>query len=329
MDSTNPGVTAPMALAANQLISDGSDLDDIEYPSLSDITMKEQSFTSPSTPHDPRRPFPASSSSSSSSSNIPPTIDRSSKLAALKTYNSQRDLLREQNELADKLLASHRECLNEERELDKRIIHEEEKEIEIDRNDDNEPEEDEKINETRFKIMQLDNSIEDAMLKRREVAETTIPIPATSADRDSEEENQRIAASIRQKEEEIRRIQEERERHAAEREEKLRQAKALKEKYYKNKRSQEENKENQSQEPRENHVPKHTPKVPLVDRSVKPTATVIPYVDDNAQRDFAPVYGQVVSFRVHGGKIHVSCNPVSGFCCHRPATATEWNFCSV
>lgn len=300
MDCTNPNVR-PTNAGGAQLIDDGQ-LDDIEYPSLSDITMKEQSSVRViGTGFDNRQ----AGKESGGVVVAPPTVDRSSKLAALKTYNSRRDLLKEQNEIAEKLLASQRECLNEEMELAERIRDEEAKRRDDDEDQDDDVGGDEdRINETRFKIMQLDNSIEDAMLRRQEVQEENNRAVVGVPERDSEEasENLRIAASIRQKEEEIGKIRADRERIAREREEKLRLAKEQKRKLMAKKSSGEGKENYQSSvighvQPTPQHQHQHQPttaKAPLIDRSVKPAA--IPVVDD-VQRDFAPVYGQVVSER--------------------------------
>ena len=156
-----------------------------------------------------------------------------------------------------------------------------EESIVADDDDQGEGTEDDKINESRFKIMQLDNSIEDAMLKKQLVEETKPAVP--DKDHQEAQENMRIIASIRQKEEEIQEIRAKRMRMAQEREEKLRLAKEQKKALV--------NKTNNVAPVKP--TPTHVPKQPLVDRSVKPV--VAADFDDNIRRDFAPVYGQVVS----------------------------------
>lgn len=281
MDCTNPNVRPPSSRASEAGQDDGQ-LDDIEYPSLSDITMKEQSFG-----YGPSGSRVAPGAQPSSRPGIPPIIDRSSKLAALKSYNSRKDLLREQHEIAERMLASQRECLNEELELAERIKRDETEAVVV-VDERQEEEQEDKINESRFRIMQLDNSIEDAMLKKQLVEETKPVEP----ERDSQEvqDNMRILASIQQKEEEIREIRAKRERIAKEREEKLRLAKEQKKNLL--------NKNNNANSiiykptPPAVHVPSH----PVVDRSVKPQTPAADF-EDNIRRDFAPVYGQVVSRR--------------------------------
>lgn len=278
MDSTNPNVRPPSL--TGDVSQDDGQLDDIEYPNLSDITMKEQSMGY----EDERETRPGTSGPRPGA---PPTIDRSSKLAALKSYNSRRDLLKEQNEIAERLLASQRECLNEELELAERIKTEvrdaDEKRVvtvEEDKDDDD------RINESRFRIMQLDNSIEDAMLKKQLVEDTKTVVP----EKDSQEaqDNQRILASIRQKEQEIREISAKRERIAKEREEKLRLAKEQKSLMNRNSKGI-------FKPPPQQPTP-HVPSHPVIDRSVKPlTPAAIADLDDNVRRDFAPVFGPVVS----------------------------------
>lgn len=286
MDCTNPNVRPPSL--TNTDMQDDALLDDIEYPSLSDITMKEQSIS-----NDVRGGTPGASKGIA-----PPAVDRSSKLAALKSYNSRKDLLKEQHEIADKLLASQRECLNEELELAEIIKKDEKASVEAKTHDvtvDDQPEGEDKINESRFRIMQLDNSIEDAMLKKQLVEETKAVVPEADSEA---QDNIRILASIRQKEEEIREIRAKRERIAKEREEKLRLAK--------------EQKKNLVNNNNRNHIPTstinkpsptHVPSHPVVDRSVKPM-TPAAIADFDVRRDFAPVYGQVVSNE--GGIIIIS-----------------------
>lgn len=267
MDCTNPNVRPPSNTATES--QDPGHLDDIEYPSLADITMKDKSMGSDS------------NQSTTRPGGVPPTIDRNSKLAALKNYNSRKDLLKEQHEIAERLLASQQECLNEEIELVERIKNDA-KDVEAEQDDDKE----DKINESRFRIMQLDNSIEDAMLKKQLVEETKAVVP--EKDPQETRDNMALADSIRQKEDEILAILEKRKRVAQERDEKLRLAKEQKKNL-----SLGTNKTNYSVYTPPAQLSGHVPSHPVVDRSVKPT--VIAEWDDNIRRDFAPVYGPVVS----------------------------------
>lgn len=281
MDCTNPNVRPPSTIGT-EAQNDGQ-LDDIEYPSLSDITMKEQSFGFGGGSNKENQGLVQPSSTRPG---VPPKIDRSSKLAALKSYNSRQDLLREQHDIAERLLASQRECLNEELQLDERI--KEEVTLVVDEKDVNE--EDDKINESRFRIMQLDNSIEDTMLKKQLVDETKAAV-VPEKDQQEAQDNKRILASIRQKEAEILEIAAKRERIAREREEKLRLAK-----------EQKKNLLNRNNNSHNIYKPAiHVPSHPVVDRSVKPlTPAAIADFDDNIRRDFAPVHGQVVSLVIVG-----------------------------
>lgn len=274
MDSTNPNVSAPVAITKRD-----DNLDDIEYPSLNDITMKDRSaYETEEVPSAGRK----------SASTGRPVIDRGSKAAAMTTYK-RRDFLREQHQITDKVLASQKQILNEENEL---------VEIMKRRNGDQgarmpdtlavaDDNKENQINETMFKILQLDNTIDDALMKKKmavdqESTETAAAVEEEEEEEDEAErlENLRMAESIRSKELEIRRMQQIREKIAAEREEKLRLAKAQK-RYLQPRQD-----ENRAPPP---PVAKVHP-VPQVDRSVKPAATVV-------KRDFAPVFGQVVSSR--------------------------------
>lgn len=279
MDATNAHVR-PSSGASKETLDNGQ-LDDIEYPNISDITMKDQSLGGSSNQG-------TLVGQPQSRPGLPPTIDRSSKLAALKSYNSRQELLKEQHEIAERLLASQKECLNEEIELAERIRSEAKRQVDavtVPEEQQNKEEQEDKINESRFRIMQLDNSIEDTMMKKQLVEETKAVVP----EQDSREaqDNMRIMASIRQKELEIQEIKAQRDRIAREREEKLRLAKEQKKNLI-----NKANAVNNKPPPSTGHVASH----PVVDRSVKPILpVVIADFEDNVQRDFAPVFGKVVS----------------------------------
>lgn len=100
MQCTNPNVQAPVDLAA-----DSNVLDDIEYPSINDITMKDTNK------------FESTSGQHPSGDVSRPTIDRKSKAAALKTYDEKQkmlDLLQEQEALVEKVLENERKRLEAE-----------------------------------------------------------------------------------------------------------------------------------------------------------------------------------------------------------------------
>lgn len=121
-------------------------INDIEYPSLSDIKMKKDSPLKDVT-------------------NLRPSIDRSSKLAAEKTYNekwkSVDEIYKEKEQLIDKALEKEKEALKLEADLEQTIREEPtvdgskrrewyEKQIEL-----------------KYKIMQYDNDRDDNVSKFR------------------------------------------------------------------------------------------------------------------------------------------------------------------
>ncbi|XP_053969324.1 ubiquitin carboxyl-terminal hydrolase 8 isoform X1 [Anastrepha ludens] len=111
---TNPSVQAPQ-----QNNNDLDLIDDIEYPSINDITMKEdisgQSYSS----------RPGSSMSrplTFTVSQPPPSVDRTSKMAAMKTYEQKQkpivELAKEQEELLEKAQANDEQLKKASQKLD-------------------------------------------------------------------------------------------------------------------------------------------------------------------------------------------------------------------
>uniref|UniRef100_A0A182SUX3 USP8_dimer domain-containing protein n=1 Tax=Anopheles maculatus TaxID=74869 RepID=A0A182SUX3_9DIPT len=91
----NPSYRPPMVVDAM-----GDNIDDIEYPNISDIPMKEESFTKPG---------------------FKPTIDRNSKVAAVSLYEARKkpleDILVEHEQILDKSKQNALEIINTETEL--------------------------------------------------------------------------------------------------------------------------------------------------------------------------------------------------------------------
>uniref|UniRef100_A0A034VW25 Ubiquitin carboxyl-terminal hydrolase n=1 Tax=Bactrocera dorsalis TaxID=27457 RepID=A0A034VW25_BACDO len=111
---TNPSVQAPQ-----QNNNDLNLIDEIEYPSINDITMKEEISGHSYTPR------PGSSMSrplTFTMSQPPPSVDRSSKMAAMKTYEQKQkpivELAKEQEELLEKAQANDEQLKKASEKLD-------------------------------------------------------------------------------------------------------------------------------------------------------------------------------------------------------------------
>ncbi|XP_011189525.2 ubiquitin carboxyl-terminal hydrolase 8 isoform X1 [Zeugodacus cucurbitae] len=111
---TNPSVQAPQ-----QNNNDLNLIDEIEYPSINDITMKEEISGHSYTPR------PGSSMSrplTFTMSQSPPSIDRTSKMAAVKTYEQKQkpivELAKEQEELLEKAQANDEQLKKASEKLD-------------------------------------------------------------------------------------------------------------------------------------------------------------------------------------------------------------------
>lgn len=258
---TNPNHTIP--------VTDQDDeyrLDDVEYPNISDIRMKDDSFES-----QPGRP----------------TVDRNSKAAALHTYKTSQskpinEILHEQEKLIDKSIQNEQELmttvdeLTEIKDREKRVADDQEKE-ELNRT----------AIELKYKLMELQNKHMDIESENNDLKEQLHQYK--EKERWKEEEGERISAQeaarlaelaqqrliIKQKQEKMALL--ERERNEKERQAKLKEA-------YEKKMQMKENLVERKQT------------IPQFDRAAKPTGVLSDYnhnVQREVQRDFAPVYGSV------------------------------------
>lgn len=261
MQCTNPNVQAPVDLAA-----DSNVLDDIEYPSINDITMKDTNK------------FESTSGQHPSGDVSRPTIDRKSKAAALKTYDEKQkmlDLLQEQEALVEKVLENERKRL--EAENDWQSVSKQVKQMDgTDQNEILKSREQELL----YNIMQLESKERDYKLenelllqqveeyKRREREMNKI-VSDTEA-----ETVKKTEQNIEVKLKEAKQIDEQREKITQEREKQLAFAR--------------EQKRHLKPPAEEEEISK--PKIPQFDRSIKPP-TKAETIEVPIQRDFAGVSG--------------------------------------
>ncbi|XP_052864948.1 ubiquitin carboxyl-terminal hydrolase 8 isoform X2 [Anopheles cruzii] len=267
---TNPAFCPPMAL-----YSAGENLDDIEYPNISDIPMKENSFSKPG---------------------FKPTIDRNSKVAAVTLYEARQkpleDILVEHEQILDKSKQNALEIINTETELQN-----------LEHSQPADPGLDETQESLLFEVMQLKdrqrdyNAEEARLLEEEESYKEMEKKKQESGEHISTEQAEQIeweahARRLREKEREQRELEEKCQRLAREREAKLALAREQK------RRLKENVPESVRQPYAEGPPVAGVPTMPQFDRSAKPLAdhnhNVRTIRDlDVVQRDFAPVYGSV------------------------------------
>ncbi|XP_017466689.1 PREDICTED: ubiquitin carboxyl-terminal hydrolase 8 isoform X1 [Rhagoletis zephyria] len=264
---TNPSVQAPQ-----QNNNDFDLIDDIEYPSINDITMKDeisgQSYTS--------RPGSSLSRPLTFALSPPPSVDRSSKMAAMKTYEQKQqpivELAKEQKELMEKAQVNDEQLKKASQKLDS--IFEKNKQ-----SPDKMPmSATEK--ELLYYIMQLESEATDyktendrlldeiekyKLIKKEEEDELT---PNEKAD------IEKTTRQIEDKIQERQRLNEQLEREKQQRDQQLATAMAL------------------ARAPMDKDDDISKPKIPQFDRSVKPQSSTSTYIIDR-QRDFSPVPGAV------------------------------------
>ncbi|XP_050068604.1 ubiquitin carboxyl-terminal hydrolase 8 isoform X2 [Anopheles maculipalpis] len=272
----NPSYRPPMVVDAM-----GDNIDDIEYPNISDIPMKEESFSKPG---------------------FKPTIDRNSKVAAVSLYEARKkpleDILVEHEQILDKSKQNALEIINTETEL-KNL----EKQQPLD------PGADETQESLLFEVMQLKDRQRDYEAEKARILEEEEKYKEMEKEQqergeqistEQAEQLEREAAErrLRDKEREQRELEEKCQRLAREREEKLALARELKRHLKENvpetvKRAYPEDDQGPNSYGSSNNVPR----LPLFDRSAKPLADHNQNLRmrdlDVVQRDFAPVYGSV------------------------------------
>lgn len=247
-------------------------LDDIEYPSLDDIIMKDSSLTG-----------------SNKSIKIP-GIDRSSKADAIKHYEDKNvtQLLEEQEKLANKSLQNEKDMLTTQLEI-KKIMHDKEDSIS------NDVEEKELLsNERLFRMMQLESKQKDYILED-EAIKDQLRIMREQDIGKTEPISDEVEKRIHEKDLERKKLNEQREREQEESAEQLRLARERKPLSIINR--------SPVKTPRSSLAnelilsPKtltQVPQIPHFDRNAKPTFSS-QRQDFYNEQDFAPVYSKVVS----------------------------------
>ncbi|XP_049538327.1 ubiquitin carboxyl-terminal hydrolase 8 isoform X1 [Anopheles darlingi] len=268
---TNPNYCPPLAL-----YTASENIDDIEYPNINDIPMKEESFS--------KRGFK-------------PTIDRSSKVAAVSLYQARQkpleDILVEHEQILDKSKQNALDIINTETELQN-----------LEQQEPSDAGLDETQESLLFEVMQLKDRQRDYEAEKARILEEEESYK--EMEKEKQERGERISTEqaerlereayerrLLEKEREQRELEEKCQRLAREREAKLALAREQKRHL----------KENVPEGPKSYpdqqlaHVAT-TNSMPLFDRSAKPLAdhnhNVRTTSDlDVVQRDFAPVYGNV------------------------------------
>uniref|UniRef100_A0A182JNI4 USP8_dimer domain-containing protein n=1 Tax=Anopheles christyi TaxID=43041 RepID=A0A182JNI4_9DIPT len=272
---TNPSYRPPMVLDTM-----GDNLDDIEYPNISDIPMKEESFTKPG---------------------FKPTIDRNSKVAAVSLYEARQkpleDILVEHEKILDKSKQNALEIINTETELKN-----------LEQQQPLEPGVDEAQESLLFEVMQLKDRQRDYEAEKARILEEEESYK--ELEKEQKERGEQISTEqaeqlereayerrLHDKEREQRELEEKCQRLARERETKLALAREQKRLL----------KENNVPEPVKRAYPEddqrsvsygsNAARLPMFDRSAKPLADHNHNLRmrdlDVVQRDFAPVYGSV------------------------------------
>lgn len=249
-------------------------LDDIEYPSLDDIIMKDSSLTG-----------------SNKSIKIP-GIDRSSKADAIKHYEDKNvtQLLEEQEKLANKSLQNEKDMMTTQLEI-KKIMHDKEDSI------CNDVEEKELLSTERqslFRMMQLESKQKDYILEDEAIKDQIRIMREQDAGK-TEPISDEVERRIHEKGLERKMLNEQREREQEESAEQLRLARERKPLSLINR--------SPVKTPRSSLAnelilsPKtltQVPQIPHFDRNAKPTFSS-QRQDFYNEQDFAPVYSKVVS----------------------------------
>ena len=230
----------------------------MEYPSIYDIQMKDDSFSI-------KRKYPEV-----------PQVDRSSKAGALKTYEKRNkvEILEEKKNLLDKTIRNEKEMIESEQQLQVLAIQRDQAQVEDERDRLSE-----RVKELEYRLLQHESKKKDMVqdcshledLLKDEDTRKISPQEAAQL----EAEAMKRQKEIREKEEEARILAEERARVARENKERQKQLDLARE-----------------QKPK---MKENVPKVPQIDRTVKPNFNVQPLYDYNYTRDFSPVRGYVVS----------------------------------
>lgn len=246
---------------------DVNGIEDIEYPNLEDIQMKDNSMN-----------------------NSIPSVDRSMKPNAIKAYESKKtqlELMEEKEKLVDKTLETEQELLNLETNLNQIVNNKE-------NNEDSSMQERGYL----FKIWELQSKQDDLKVEEKSIKEQLDQSRNLSLEVLKPQEMTKVAQlekHLEKKEKEQKRIKEEREKKKREREAAL--------KYSRDHPKPADTLRTPPKVHRSNEIimsPKaldnqiNKPSIPMFDRTSKPLSTVNSHITINDQ-DFAPIYGNVVS----------------------------------
>ncbi|XP_049284011.1 ubiquitin carboxyl-terminal hydrolase 8 isoform X1 [Anopheles funestus] len=270
----NPSYRPPMVVDGL-----GDNIDDIEYPNISDIPMKEESFTKPG---------------------FKPTIDRNSKVAAVTLYEARNkpleDILVEHEQILDKSKQNALEIINTETELKN-----------LEKQQPPEPGADETQESLLFEVMQLKDRQRDFEAEKARILEEEEKYK--EMEKEQQERGEQISTEqaeqlereayerrLRDKEREQRELEEKCQRLAREREEKLTLAREQK-RHLKENVPETVKRPYSEEDQGPNSYGSNVMRLPLFDRSAKPLADHNHNLRirdlDVVQRDFAPVYGSV------------------------------------
>uniref|UniRef100_A0A182MX83 Ubiquitin carboxyl-terminal hydrolase n=1 Tax=Anopheles culicifacies TaxID=139723 RepID=A0A182MX83_9DIPT len=270
----NPSYRPPMVVDGM-----GDNIDDIEYPNISDIPMKEESFTKPG---------------------FKPTIDRNSKVAAVSLYEARKkpleDILVEHEQILDKSKQNALEIINTETELKN-----------LEKQQPLEPGVDETQESLLFEVMQLKDRQRDYEAEKARILEEEENYKVMekeqkergeqiSTEQAEQLEREAYERRLRDKEREQRELEEKCQRLAREREEKLALAREQK-RHLKENVPETSKRAYPGEDPGPNSYGSNAMRLPLFDRSAKPLTDHNQNLRirdlDVVQRDFAPVYGSV------------------------------------
>lgn len=280
-------VTNPIKGPPRTIYIENDGLDDIEYPSLNDIIMKDNSFYSKDYNFE-------------SSTDIP-SIDRGSKAAAVRTYARDINILEKQESFMDKSLENQKQLLELQVDLKFKdlqlndLANDEAKKLEI--------LEDQR--QSKYKLMELETSQKDLQIqiqqlkfenKQKDEKLISLELDKTKSD----EKFRQIEQRLKEKGEETERIRLKQEKLAQERGKNLFfNLKKFKLTFYPILAEMLRNMK-PSYEPKPlkmsqlDNIPVKPPIIPQFDRGIKPNT--ISDFNQNIQRDFAPVYGCPVSY---------------------------------
>lgn len=262
MKCINPQYTRPQTSNG-----DMPTIEDVEYPNIEDIQMKDASLNRATVPQ----------------------IDRSMKVNAVKAFESksQLELLEENEQIMDKSLKNEKEMLELETDL-KLIVS----------NKENTEDSTQKEQQYMFKIWELQSKQNDYNREEKEIKELLDQKKKISKEPQPTQELTKVMElemHLREMKDNVKILQEQREKEKRDREEALKFARDRKPTFNDHKtplKSQRKDELILSPKTLTNQVV--APSIPSFDRSSKPLQTVTRQIFDD--REFSPVYGRVVSW---------------------------------